>query len=151
MSSFLPPRASGSAVLPLVTAAVWALAAAGIAYWVLHWPKAELAVAAPEPTSSNYAKADQHVPMSRALGQSATQAASLALQTSSEYKLIGVIASVSGQGSALIATDGQPAKAYKVGQTVQDGWTIVSLTARQARLKSSSAEILLELPFAGKP
>ncbi len=64
---------------------------------------------------------------------------------------MGVIASASGQGSALIATDGQPPKAYRVGQTVQDGWTLVSLTARQARLKSASAEVLLDLPSAEKP
>ena len=89
--------------------------------------------------------------MAKALGQAASSAANDAPQTSSTYKLMGVIASASGQGSALIATDGQPPKAYRVGQTVQDGWTLVSLTARQARLKSSSAEVLLELPPADKP
>ena len=127
------------------------LAAASIAYWVLQWPKAELAIAASVPASSNQATADQHVPMARALGQAATQAASPALQTSNAYKLLGVIASPSGQGSALIATNGQPPKAYKVGQTVQEGWTLVSLTARQARLKSSGAEVLLELPATDRP
>ena len=93
---------------------------------------------------------DLHAPMARALGQAISSDAIPAPQTSTNHKLMGVIASVSGQGSALIATDGQPPKAYRVGQTVQDGWTLVSLTARQARLKSSSAEVLLELPPADK-
>ena len=151
MSSFLPSRVSGSRVVNVVTAAVWTLAAASAVYWVLHWPKAELAIAASVPAASNQATADQHVPMARALGQAVAQSASPALQTSSAYKLVGVIASPSGQGSALIAVDGQPPKAYKVGQTVQDGWTLASLTARQARLKSSGAEVLLELPATDKP
>ena len=89
--------------------------------------------------------------MARALGQIAAQEAPKA-QTNSQFKLLGVIASSSGQGSALIATDdGQPPKAYRVGQAVQDGLTLVALTTRQARLQSSGAEVLLELPDPDKP
>jgi general secretion pathway protein C len=70
---------------------------------------------------------------------------------SSQFKLMGVIASPTGQGSALIATDGQAPKAYRAGQTVQDGWTLVSLTPRQARLKSANAQVTLDLPVSDKP
>ena len=84
--------------------------------------------------------------MARAMGQAVNQTASPATQASSPYKLMGVIASASGQGSALIATDSQPPKAYVVGQIVQDDWTLVSLTARQARLRSARGEVLLALP-----
>lgn len=121
-----------------------------MAYWALHWPKAEPTVAVSVSAAENRVN-DLHVPMARALGQPASLATSTASQTSSSFKLMGVIASASGQGSALIATDGQPPKAYRVGQTVQDGWTLVSLTARQARLKSASAEVLLDLPPTEKP
>jgi hypothetical protein len=38
-----------------------------------------------------------------------------------------------------------------VGQAVQDGWTLDSLTARQARLKSVNAQVTLELPASEKP
>jgi general secretion pathway protein C len=85
------------------------------------------------------------------LGHQAEPNTSAPTQTSSQHQLLGVIASTSGQGSALIAVDGQPPKAYRVGQSVQEGWTLVSLTARQARLKSNTAEILLELPVLEKP
>ncbi len=151
MSPYSPSRALGRTTLPLVTAAVWTLAAASTAYWFLHWPKAEMAFSASAVASSNHVTASLYVPMSRALGQTSTQVASPALPASSHYKLTGVIASASGQGSALIATDAQPPKAFKVGQTVQDGWTLVSLTARQARLKSAETEVLLELPPSEKP
>lgn len=150
MLSFSLPKPSVQTVLPLLTAAVWTLAAAGMAYWALQWPKTEPTATIQVPVSSNPVT-DQNAPVARVLGQPLNLAASPAPQTQSTYKLMGVIASPSGQGSALIGTDGQPPKAYRVGQTVQDGWTLVSLTARQARLKSSGSEILLELPATDKP
>ena len=151
MYLLLQNRASSDLVLNLAAAAVWALAAASVAYWFLHWPKAEMAFSASADASSNQETASLYVPMARALGQTATQAASPAQPPSSHHILTGVIASASGQGSALIATDGQPAKAYRVGQTVQEGWMLMSLTARQARLKSAGTEVLLELPASAEP
>lgn len=150
MLSFSLPKTSGKTVLPLVTAAVWTLAVAGMAYWVLQWPKAEPTATIPVPVSLNQVT-DLHAPLARALGQPTSLEASTAPQTQTSYILMGVIASSSGQGSALIGMDGQPPKAYRVGQTVQDGWTLVSLTARQARLRSSGAEVVLDLPVTDKP
>jgi general secretion pathway protein C len=151
MSIYSPSRTFGKTALPLITAVVWTLAAASTAYWILHWPKAQMAVASSAIASSNYVTDSLYFPMARALGQTSTKTASPARLPSTNYILTGVIASASGQGSALIATDGQPPKAFKVGQTVQDGWTLVSLTARQARLKSAETEVLLELPPSEKP
>ncbi len=147
MLTFSLPKRSAQTVLSLVTASVWMLASAGLAYWALHWPKATPTVATAAPVASN-PFTDLQGSVARALGQPSNPAASPTPQTrsGSAYTLIGVIASPSGQGSALIATDGQPPQAYRVGQTVQEGWTLVSLTARQARLRSSDSEILLELP-----
>ena len=150
MLTFSLPKLSSQTVLPWVTASVWMLAAAGIAYWALQWPKAE-PTAAVQVSVATSPVTDLQGPVGKALGQSSSTATSPALQTQSAYTLMGVIASPSGQGSALIAMDGQPPKAFRVGQTVQDGWTLVSLTARQARLKSSGSEILLELPATTKP
>lgn len=62
---------------------------------------------------------------------------------------MGVIAASSGQGSALIGSDGQPPKAYREGQVVADGLTLADLSPRQVKLKSAGTELLLEL--AGPP
>jgi len=69
----------------------------------------------------------------------------------SQFKLLGVISSASGQGSALIATDGQWPKAYRVGQSVKEDLKLVSLSATQAMLKSPSTQLQLELPVVDKP
>jgi general secretion pathway protein C len=64
---------------------------------------------------------------------------------------LGVIASGTGQGSALIALDGQPPKAFRVGQDVSDGLKLVFLTPRQARLQSSGQALVLDLPASATP
>ena len=139
------PRTTQTLALPLLTTCIWAVAAAGIVFWVLQWPRQET-VAFSVPVSTSQSPQDVNGQVAKALGRLADPAAGPAVQTSSQYKLMGVIVSSSGQGSALIATDGQPPKAYRVGQTIQEGVTLLSLTARQARLTSSSGDVLLDLP-----
>jgi len=82
--------------------------------------------------------------VARALGHAAPSITK-ETQTGSQFKLLGVISSASGQGSALIATDDQFPKAYRVGQTLQDGLTLDSVSTKQAILKSSSKQMSLDL------
>ena len=88
--------------------------------------------------------------VARALGVVAPSTLQVAL-TDSQFKLLGVISSASGQGSALIATDGQRPKAYRVGQSVKEDLKLESLSATQAMLKSPSTQLQLELPAVDKP
>jgi general secretion pathway protein C len=150
MLRFSGLRPSSTVVARALTLCVWAVAAASVAFWVLRWPQLDPASAATVPVFTPGASPPGQA-VARALGHQAEPNTSAPTQTSSQHQLLGVIASTSGQGSALIAVDGQPPKAYRVGQSVQEGWTLVSLTARQARLKSNTAEILLELPVLEKP
>jgi hypothetical protein len=58
-----------------------------------------------------------------------------------QWNLLGVVAGVSsGQGSALIVVDGQPAKVFLPGQTVAPGWVLHSVGHRLARLAPSLQE-----------
>ena len=136
MSAFLPLRTSVHALLPWATAGIWTLAAASVAFWVLRWPSSDLPLAVNIATATALSSPNQSAHTARALGQPHAKSASPVLQASSQYKLMGVIASAFGQGSALIATDGQPPKAYRVGQSVQDGWSLgkVCITPAKARV-----------------
>jgi general secretion pathway protein C len=71
--------------------------------------------------------------------------------SSVQYQLVGVIASTTGQGSALIAVDGQPPRAFRVGQEVSEGVKLVSLAPKQARLQSNGQDMVLELPSSVTP
>jgi general secretion pathway protein C len=137
-----------------VTALIWLISVASVAYWVLQFPQAKSLqsynIAQNNPSFNPEATADVSAQLLRGFGGMAA-GPEVSIVQSSRYQLLGVIASASGQGSALIAVDGQPPKPFKVGQTVQDDWVLSSLTARKASLKSSSKEMLLELPAIDNP
>jgi len=66
-----------------------------------------------------------------------------------QWNLLGVVAGVSGKGSALIGVDGQAPKAFLPGQTVAPGWVLHSVGHRLARLAPSLQDqptVTLELP-----
>lgn len=125
-----------------LTAGLWAGAAAGVFYWgvQLTAPPQTLALQAVAAAESR-GPSTTHV--ANALGQTAPVQAT---PVSTQFKLLGVMASASGHGSALIAMDGLPPQAYRVGQKVHEDWTLLSLTSRQAKLKSSGMELVLDLP-----
>jgi general secretion pathway protein C len=70
--------------------------------------------------------------MQRALG--ATAVATADAPQLERLQLLGVIASTSGQGSALIAVDDKAPKAYLVGQAVGEGLVLQNLSPKGAQL-----------------
>ncbi len=57
--------------------------------------------------------------------------------TSSNYALFGLAMEKSGRGFALIATDGQPAKPYRVGSNVSEEWVLKSISRTDVILAAS--------------
>lgn len=131
----------------IVTFAVSALAAASLVYWGLKgWSPAVTAVAPPVALTA----APPAGALARALGGGKAASAVTAAAVS-RYVLLGVVAS-SGRDAALIAVDGQEAKPVRVGNPIEGGLVLQSVTARSAVLASSlngPAEITLELPMPG--
>jgi general secretion pathway protein C len=81
-----------------------------------------------------------------------TQNANQSLAVEHQWALLGVVANASGQGSALLAIDGQPPKAFLPGQSIAPGWVLHSVGHRLARLAPSLQDtptVTLELPKAG--
>ncbi len=77
----------------------------------------------------------------------------VSIAQSSRFELLGVVAGASGQGSALIAVDGQTPRAFRVGQTVSDGVVLQGLGPKQAQLGSATqgaALFSLSLPGTDK-
>ena len=72
---------------------------------------------------------------------------------SSRFALVGVVASRSHKGAALIAVDGRPPKPYRVGAAVDEGLVLQSVDARRAVLAASAdgpPSVTLELPTLRK-
>jgi general secretion pathway protein C len=135
----------------LGTLAVWALAAASVAYWGLRLtarpPGMPAPTAAPAPVAADVQA------MARLLGAVTAQAEpqAAAAPVSSRFALVGVLAGQQGgSGAALIAVDGKPAKPYRVGATVDAGLVLQPLGPRQARLGAGQegvATVTLEMPL----
>ena len=135
--------------LPAALAAlVWALVAGSVTLWWLHlprqWTEAQPGVTASAPAAQDSAG------LLKSLGHTTAQTA--APDVAKRFVLLGVIAADSGQGSALLAVDGQPAKAFVQGQAVVEGWRLETLTARGVRLSlAGSADNGIELRLPARP
>lgn len=129
------------------------LAAASVVFWGLRMAPLETrqglsAAQTPVQTATASSLTPSPAHLERAWGASAPQPASGQLPAS-RFQLRGVVASASGRGSALIAVDGQPPRAFRVGQTVADGLVLQSLGPKMAQLGASApgaAWVTLSLP-----
>ncbi len=135
--------------LRLITLAVWLLAVLCAAYWVLKFVTVKpannvFAAAAPAITIDSDAVA-------KFLGAPVLGANQpIITPASSNYALFGIVRAVAGAGVALIATDGKPAKPYRVGSMVGDDLVLKSISRSDAILASSMSApdgMKLELPI----
>jgi general secretion pathway protein C len=137
----------------VVTLAVAAVAAASAAYWGLKvWnasqvSRAGTAAIASAPPLDPQALANALGGGTAALAQH-TGSASVA---NTQYVLQGVVADTHSGGAALIAVDGKPAKAFRVGVVVDGGLVLQSVSGRRAALgpaldDATTLELELRLP-----
>lgn len=139
-------------VVRFFTALIWALVAASVLYWALALSGAsesgsgQVAQAAPLSIDA------QGTPYLLGVRQAQIEAPVLAQAPKDRYQLVGVLAGTqSQQGAALIALNGQAAKPYRVGATLEgaDGFVLHSLSGRTASLgQAGQTEVVqvLELP-----
>ena len=86
--------------------------------------------------------------VSKALGVAPVQSASASL--ASRFVLVGVMDGGPTQGVALISVDGKPAKPYRLGQTVSDGFVVLATGPKKAELGpqlGAASSLVLELPM----
>jgi general secretion pathway protein C len=131
---------------------MWALVAAVAAFWGLRlFVKAP---AAPPHVIADGSISMANVDFSRLLGATPVNApaATAAPEASSRFQLTGVMApkgsQTSSQGVALIAVDGKPPRAYRIGGRVDGDWVLQSVALRTASLGpvQGNAAVVLELP-----
>jgi general secretion pathway protein C len=138
---------------------IWSLVAATAVFWVLRL------AARPTPVPPYAVAVGNAVAvrgdLSRLFG--ATQRTALARaapEAPSRFKLVGVMAprgserqAEPGQGLALIAVDGKPAKAYAVGARLDSDLVLQSVSLRTASIgpAQGARSVLLELPALAPP
>jgi general secretion pathway protein C len=135
------------------TLVVWALAAASAAFWGLR-----LFVAAPPvPPNARTAEVTPAVrgDLTRLFGVDAPPPVAEAAPepaADARFQLIGVVspraARAAGEGLALIAVDGKPARAYRVGAVVDGTQVLKSVHARGAMLGTRDGPAAVALNLA---
>ncbi len=137
--------------LKIATFSAAALAAASLAFWVLKWQVAGPQAPVPPAPLTSTPKADARA-VARLLGGGPTALAgpgTAPTSSASPFKLVGVVAESGRGGYALIATNNQPAKPYRVGAAVSDTLVLQSVAARSAALATDAqapASVQLHLP-----
>ena len=145
--SFLQPFAP--TFLRLTSLLVWAVVAYSAVVFALQWGggvPVDYVVAGSE--QKQVLPDVDALAVSKALGAAPVQSASASL--ASRFVLVGVMDGGPSQGVALISVDGKPAKPYRVGQTVSEGFVIVGTGPKKAELGpqlGAAATLLLELPL----
>ncbi len=123
--------------LRIATFLLAAMAAASATYWVLKWNAPAASAPAGAPTVKAPTQSDPQL-VARLLGGGQIASVSTTVdRTASRFKLTGVVASGAKGGIALIATDGQAAKPYRVGAAVSDALVLQSVAIRSAALGAS--------------
>ncbi len=133
-----------------------AVAAYAVVFWILQMqslqtPTSLVPVVLTDAVikASNTANNGSHVAVALGAPKPSTKDAANSAPTANQWSLLGVVAGVSGKGSALIGVNGQAPKAFLPGQTVAPGWVLHSVGHRLARLAPSmqdSPTVTLELP-----
>jgi len=118
-----------------------ALLGLSVAYWTLRWPAAANADGVSEVAQA--ANSRERTPDLRALqtllgARTDDALAGNASASDVHYRLTGVVAERGGSGAALIATDGKPARAVRVGQRVDEHWMLQSVDRRRAVLATDA-------------
>lgn len=84
--------------------------------------------------------------LARLLGAQPTLSAAPATPAD-RFKVMGVIASASGRGAALVAVDGQAPRAYRVGSELAPGFVLHSVAPSALNLSASpGGDVLATLP-----
>jgi general secretion pathway protein C len=140
---------------------IWALVAAGLMFWGYRLLARPMALPANVQTVAQSPGAAGD--LGRMLGAApAPQSAAVApVAESSRFRLYGVLApvaaiGVAGQstaGVALIAIEGKPARAYKVGSRLDSNTVLQSISRRSASLgpEQGATSVVLELPTPPVP
>jgi general secretion pathway protein C len=129
---------------------IWAVVAASALFWGLRL-SARGPLVPPHAADAGDAGAVAG-DLSRVLGATPPTAAPVAAPPpqAARYRLIGVVAprAASATGVALIAVDGQAAKAFRVGAPVDGDTVLKAVRQRAAELgpRSGAASLVLELP-----
>jgi general secretion pathway protein C len=142
---FPRPALTASAAPRWLAAGLWLLAGLSASYWGLRaWGDAEL-VTVPAPAAESIAVDPEAVARGLGAVSAVTAQGEGEPVEASRHVLLGVVRDAAGRGAALIASDGKPARPYRIGAELPDGLHLRELTPREALLGPAEGAITQRL------
>jgi general secretion pathway protein C len=135
----------GPAIATLVALAVLA---ALIVYWAMQLMAPAVTIA-PSGSLVKMSGAIDTSASRRLFGDASNKPATLARRASVDVKVNGVLAS-DYRAAAILSIDGQPAKAYGVGEEIEEDFFIESITSEEVVLDRDGEEIRVDVPEANR-
>jgi general secretion pathway protein C len=143
------PYASSRWPVATTTLGLWALAAVSVVFWGLRLA-APADTMVPPPVARAPAASIDPAAVARMFGVvTAKTEVAAAPEAASRFALLGVVADTAQQGAALIAVDGKPARPFRVGSMLVEGFVLQSVGPRSAALGGSfdgPTALTLQLP-----
>ncbi len=134
----------------MATALVWAAVAASGWYWTQTGLSAGGPSMIEAPAITAPPEISRPMELARLLGAAAPAVDGPGPGPADRFILSGVIASLVGQGAALISVDGKPARPFAVGAELAPGYVLVSVALREAMLAEglfAPVRAVLSLPL----
>jgi len=144
----------------ILTLLAWALAAWSVTFWALQFQGAAPSAAAPAPPPAQ-ALAAEPADVAKVFGPpietKAPEPVAVAVPVvavvdpATRFALSGVVASLAPDGVALLSVEGRPARPYRVGASIDNAYTLKSVTSRSAVLveKASGTTFTVALAAPG--
>ena len=137
--------------MPRIAAFLVALLLAGsVVFWVMRWPVRDVGNPLAVPAASEDMPVANAAAIARLLGAATMSTETTAApDASSRFLLTGIVALGSGRGVAVVSIDGKPAKPYRIGSQLEDGWVLQSVAPRSVALGADAkgpVRLKLELP-----
>ncbi len=146
-SIVLASSAASRWVLPVASLVVWGAVAFSAVTWGLRWSASDDSGVQAAPVAQALPDVNTSA-VARSLGSVSAQPTA-APSADSRFQLQGVVTGDGAHGAALLVVDGKPAKPYRVGAQVADGWVLQSVQGRRVSLGASMdgpETLRLELP-----
>jgi general secretion pathway protein C len=135
---------------------VWAACAAGLTYWGLRWFAKPLPV--PDYSATVSMVSAPRSDMTRLLAAPASSSAPEAPAAdqsalAARIQLIGLMAATGGRGPgvALLTVDSKPAKAFRVGQSVDGEYVVLAITRQGVDIGLPNSNAAVSLPAQALP
>lgn len=139
--------------LRLLTTLLWVLTIVSAVYWTSRIDRPMTAAPADRFAGPTLAmdEPSQQLQLAHLLGGSGMAKVVTPPPAASRFTLAGVIASLEGQGAALISVDGQPARPFGIGMQIVSGYVLKAVGRRDAQLAENMrapATVILTVPVA---